>query len=1207
MAFALLGTLAGILAQGMPSSNQNPLPGSANSPAGAHDPPRHHRRMETQERRAELESKKRALPPGESLSGAMARALVQTQKADIGPRLPYGPLGFNIWYAIGPAPINEQWNQYLEAFSGRVTAVAVDPLDGTATHWLIGTAQGGIWSTVNAGASWTPRTDARESLAMGAIAFAYPSSLVYAGTGEANFSADSYAGQGLLISRDRGNTWQMLNTNFAETSFSSIRVDPNNTNHLMVATTRGVAGKVAHGTDIPPTAPPRGVFVSTNGGTNFTRVLTGEATDLKTYPYNFQQQYAGLGEIYGSPANGVYRTFDGWTTPQLVNGPWASAGPANLGRIALAISSPNSDTVYVGIAYPRGSENGNLFGIWRSDNAWASTPTWNALPFVDNGPYLWYSFALTEDPNDANMLYYAGENVMRYNGSYWTSLTANIHADQHAMVWVPNGFDFTSYRMLLGNDGGVWLSTAYPVTASWNDLNANLALAQIYKGAVSPSSSSALALAGTQDNGTAANTGGTLAWPAVFGGDGCDVAISSSDPSQSWAYSWETLGGDVHILRTLNGGKYADYVVDGIDASTAPFFVHFEKSPVNDDLFIAGTVQLWNCTNFFSDPSPYWYSNSPVMLGADTLPVPISAMAFAPSDPSGLTYAFGTEDGQLRITSNGGGSWQDLNPADAVPQRYVTGLAFSPANSSVLYVTLSGFDESPTRPPNPAQPGHLFKTTNALALTPTWTNVSPPVDLPNNCLAIHPSSPNNLFVGTDIGVWGSADGGGTWVHYGPGSGMPNVAVFDLRMDSAGQPTAFTHGRGAFTLKPGFPIINISWLGVLIPPGCPSCAPGVNWINPGDRVSINLPLQNILPIDTVNLVATLMPSSQVIPITSSQTYGVLAGQGPAVSRTFSFQANMIPGGSCGDPLQVTFHLMDQSNDLGQVSIPFRLGTPRIPLSESFTEVLTGGLPPGWTSSPSGADAPWIIITNVPPNDPLGGLPGADGPGEPGDPPNSVALPSPKAFTPAIPAFGQSVLTSPTFSVATPRAQLSFRQTYSVSNGWDGCVLEIAFGSGPFLDIVSAGGSFVQDGYSMTLNDRNPLGLRRAWSGDSGGWLPVLVNLPPAAAGQPVQLRWHFATSAGVPGGGWFLDSVLVTEPQCLPPVTNPVILNPSVQSGVFSFAINTVNNRTYIIDYKTNLNDAAWQTWQLLSGNGSPQTVSTPVSSFGQLFFRFRVQ
>jgi len=63
--------------------------------------------------------------------------------------------------------------------------------------------------------------------------------------------------------------------------------------------------------------------------------------------------------------------------------------------------------------------------------------------------------------------------------------------------------------------------------------------------------------------------------------------------------------------------------------------------------------------------------------------------------------------------------------------------------------------------------------------------------------------------------------------------------------------------------------------------------------------------------------------------------------------------------------------------------------------------------------------------------------------------------------------------------------------------------------------------VKDGYNVTLNDRNPMGLRRAWSGDSGAGLPVLVNLPSSAAGQSVQLRWHFATAAGWPGGGWFL--------------------------------------------------------------------------------------
>jgi hypothetical protein len=87
----------------------------------------------------------------------------------------------------------------------------------------------------------------------------------------------------------------------------------------------------------------------------------------------------------------------------------------------------------------------------------------------------------------------------------------------------------------------------------------------------------------------------------------------------------------------------------------------------------------------------------------------------------------------------------------------------------------------------------------------------------------------------------------------------------------------------------------------------------------------------------------------------------------------------------------------------------------------------------------------------------------------------------------------------------------------------------------------------------------------------------------------------------------VDSVLVTEPLCLPSVSNPLILNPVARSNVFSFAINTVTSRTYIVEYKTNLNDTVWQTLQLLSGNGSQQTITTPVNGFNHQFFRFRVQ
>src|SRR5262245_60255391 len=134
-----------------------------------------------------------------------------------------GPLHFSAsaaiyyWYSIGPQPINTtSGNTIVETDSGRVPALAVDP--SNSQHWLIGAAQGGLWETFDAGNSFAPRTDNQASLAIGAIAFAPGNpSLVYAGTGEANFRGDAYAGAGLLVSENGGASWQMRNTTFAKT------------------------------------------------------------------------------------------------------------------------------------------------------------------------------------------------------------------------------------------------------------------------------------------------------------------------------------------------------------------------------------------------------------------------------------------------------------------------------------------------------------------------------------------------------------------------------------------------------------------------------------------------------------------------------------------------------------------------------------------------------------------------------------------------------------------------------------------------------------------------------------------------------------------------------------------------------------------------------------------------------------------------------
>jgi hypothetical protein len=1056
------------------------------------------------------------------------------------------------WYSIGPAAIDQSPYANEGQASGRVAAVAVDP--SHPAHFLIGAAQGGIWESFDSGSTWYPRTDAQASMAMGAITFA-PSkpAVVYAGTGEPNFRADAYAGAGLLVSYDGGTHWGMRNSTFGKTSFSAIRVDtvfPSLDPTLVaVATVRGNAGVAdqASSLDSPPGAPLPGVFISTDSGTTFSHPLTGQATDLAVQPGSFNHQYAALGEIYGATENGVYRTLNQWSTSQRINGPWtALATPAHMGRIVMALAPSDPNTLYVAVAGKRTAYIADLLGIWRTSNAWDPTPTWTALPpapivrdssTMPTTPRSWYYFALLVDPINSGIVYLCDYDVLSYDG-LWTPVGA-VHPDNHAMAWVPVAGN--PARLLVGNDGGVWLSDVGG-WAPWQDLNPGLATCQIHKGAVQPVVASGLftffqfgshlTLAGFQDNGSADFTGSTV-WKFKNGGDGGDCAISSANPATDWVVSLQ--GGE--ILRTLDGGANFQLCWDGItdlQPVATQFFVHFEKSPRNDDIFIAGTTRLYRCNYFFSSPIPQWFPNSPPMVHAGA-PDAISAMAFAPSDLSSLTYAFGTENGQLRITTDGGFSWSDLNLGNGVPARYVSGLAFSPWDPNVLYVTLSGFDQS-----TPGQPGHLFKTQNALAFVPFWVNVSPPVNLPNNCLAIDPVNASTIYVGTDQGVWVSYDGSASWVHHGPAQGMPNVAVFDLRMNFASEVTAFTHGRGAFILQyPLFPPPVDSgtvFCRRCLQRPCLLCFPDW-WAALGQDSEIDLPLSSILPLNTVDLTATLLPSAQITPLNGTQTYGVLVGQGPPVSRTFVFRAMVetnLPGAGPGDTVPLIFQLRDQSNYVGLVSVPFRLGTPVYPLAQDFEQAQVGLPPPGWGTTNAGALIPWLVTSNPPPNSLFGGE-GED-----------AITTSPTNNSVSVPAdgIGESYLTSPSFNVIGTRAQLYFLEAFNLSNLSDGGVLEISIANQPFEDIVQAGGSFVQDGYNAVLTNSNPLGANSAWTGDSGGWLPVYVNLPADAAGQQVQLRWHLATSQGLTNGFWFLDNVVVTDP-LFPEGTPPA---PPVQPG-----------------------------------------------------------
>jgi photosystem II stability/assembly factor-like uncharacterized protein len=683
------------------------------------------------------------------------------------------------WVNIGPAPIVLPDN----TFSGRIADIAVDPSD--SRHWLIGAATGGVWETHDAGSHWLPKTDDQSSLAMGSIAFA-PSDpkILYAGTGEAIFSIEAYGGAGLLKSTNGGATWDLLAASiFAHTAFSDIKVDPANPDVLIAAT--AFVSATENGHNPSSNGLKSGIFKSADGGLTWSQKLEHEASDLEVGPEDFNHQYAGLGSIGVTSGSGVYRSFDAGDTWRAVTGPW-TANPAGIGRVELAVAPSNQNIIYVSIVdgFNGVGNDGGLLGIWRTENAWEATPVWHAIPSdgeVFSSAQTWSrNHEIIVDPTDPDVFYLGGVHLWKFNGSSWANVTRNLHADQQSMAWAGD-------RLIVANDGGLFSSTDQGLT--WTSHNMGLSITQFYFGSIHPNNAD-FAIGGSQDNGTEKWTG-SQSWEWIFTGDGSQSAISSAKPDTDWAISQERL----EIFRTTDGGATFTSARSGLNPRGAPFAALFEKCPANDDILIAGTDLLWKTSNFFSAPGvlgcpdcpsgPSWTANGPEVN------THITALAFAESDRSCDTYAFGTTDGKLRLTTTGGRTWVNIT-TDRIPQRNLTDLAFHPTNANVLYVTISQFNDDINIP------GQLFKTENALSNTPLWMNITPPVDMPHNTVVLDRTDPNIVFVGTDQGIWRSPNGGESWVRMGAETGMPNVPVYDLQTNGK-RLFAFTYGRGAFML------------------------------------------------------------------------------------------------------------------------------------------------------------------------------------------------------------------------------------------------------------------------------------------------------------------------------------------------------------------------------------------------------------------------
>jgi photosystem II stability/assembly factor-like uncharacterized protein len=691
---------------------------------------------------------------GPTLSQRYAEAVAQIQRLE-GAKFQGGegsePQPASNWTNIGPAHIASNRCAYAAENSGRIVSLAVDPIDHS--HWLITADSGGIWETKDAGGNWIPRTDDQSALELtsesAALAFAPGTPrIVYA-----------KASAGLLRSNDGGTTWTLVETTvFGGRGARNFVVSPSDPKVVVAAVDTLFGSDATYG-----------IYRTTDGGLNWTQELSHSASDLVAVAGDFSKQYAAIGEL-GYASNGVYRSTDSGQNWERIPGPW----DAHANRISLALAPSDSSVLYV--AVEDNSHFSHALGIWKSSDAWTPTPNWTKLA-VPQKYNISFGRPLSVDPGSSADLYVGGTYLLKYHEGQWETIWGcppnGTHVDFWTLQWINSDFVVT-------NDGGIFRSSDKGVT--YQSRNDALPIAQFYPGAAIHPSNPNFAIAGTQDNATALYTGSRIWRQFARTGDGMSTAISAANPDTHWIAS----GYDVRVYRTQDGGLTWNKIDNGFWANCHQFVTRLASCPAAD-VVITGTCRhMFRSEDAFTAGRPTWNVNSPD-LGDDPI-----AIAFAPSDTNCSTYAIGSPSGKIWATTDAGTSWSQIAPANQLPTRVVTALAFDPKTPRKLYATLSGFDSEG------GHPGHVYVCSDITSLTPTWVNISPRLDVPHNAIAVDPYLTNHLYVGTDVGMLISTNSGTTWAAV-PSNQIPRVIVNDIKINrTTNMVVAFTYGRGAYS-------------------------------------------------------------------------------------------------------------------------------------------------------------------------------------------------------------------------------------------------------------------------------------------------------------------------------------------------------------------------------------------------------------------------
>ncbi|MGE0144670.1 MAG: WD40/YVTN/BNR-like repeat-containing protein [Planctomycetota bacterium] len=656
--------------------------------------------------------------------------------------------------------------------AGRSRTIAIDPRNNNVI-WS-GGVSGGLWRSTDRGLTWNAVDDWWTNLAIASITLdpGNPDT-IWVGTGEGFFNDNvnrgvnrsAIRGAGVFKSTDGGASWVQLPATTSWEYVQRIAVSPANSSVVLAAIRPG------------------GILRSTDGGASWTTVHSAFSSNQVIFdPNDGNRAVAHVVDASLAAHSALWSNDGGASWSAAASGLVGAAVSGYDARIEFAYANSQPGTVFASC----GSNGGK---VWRStDNG----VNWTLRTGGSATGVTWYFNGFWVAPNDPNVMVAAGLHVWRSTdgGVSFTRITdgyimtVDPHLDVHTVVADPLYDGVSNRRVYVATDGG--LHVAEDILAAgqgtgWRDLDNTQRSTQFY-GADGYGPTDTI-IGGTQDNGTQRLIANNRNSNMTFGGDGGQVEIDPTNPNYVYGeYVW------LQIFRSTNGGSSASFRYNGIteaNSSGANFIAPIELDPNSSVRLYGGATRLWR-TNNARASTISWTAVKP-SVGSK-----ISAIAIADGAADIIWVAH--NDGRVYRTQNGLAAvptWiavDDNAATDPLPNRYVTRIAIDPDDHTTAWITFGGFT-----------PDNLQVTRNNGA---TWSSAtgaptSRLPDAPIYCVLVHPDDSDLIYVGTEVGIFASDDGGQSWSanNEGPANVPTEQLVF---MHGSRRLLAATLGRGLWT-------------------------------------------------------------------------------------------------------------------------------------------------------------------------------------------------------------------------------------------------------------------------------------------------------------------------------------------------------------------------------------------------------------------------